>query len=148
MPNAFRAAADVGLRRQRLLVSGRFTPDTHRGYSEASSWVAGAGERLRETVRFVPIVGKLFTSAPGAGDGLVDKLVSAVTGTRVDPATLMGYPVSTPADWAAQANGDTKYAFYVEGTTAGFVRGGLFGVLVGALATTATHVLLRRRSKT
>lgn len=152
MPNVFRAAADVGLRRQRMIASGRFTPDTHRGYSEAGSWIAGAGDRLREAVRVVPLIGGFFANkgvgGPGATESVFDKLTTAVSGTAIDPATLMGFPTSTPPDWAAQPNGDTKYAFYTEGVDAGFVRGGVFGVLLGALAASGTHfVLMRMRKK-
>jgi hypothetical protein len=136
MSSALRAAADVGLRRQRAWAAGRFTPDTHRSYSEAGSWVAG-----------IPVVGKLFTSKPGAGDGVADMVTSRLAGTSLDPATLMGFPVDVPADWAAVADGPTKYAFYVEGVDAGFVRGGFLGILVGALAATTTHFVIMRLRK-
>lgn len=118
----FRAAADVGLRRARFVASGRFTPDTHRSYSEAS--ISGL--------------------APQSGPpSLLDKLTSSVTGTKLDPATLMGLPPSVPADWAAQQDGDIKYAFYTEGINAGAVKasvvvgggmlllGGLLGFMLG-----------------
>ena len=119
----FKAAADVGLRRARMgccgsySVGGRFTPYTHRSYSEANVTVSGSG--------------------PGGADTMFDKLTTAVTGTRLDPATIMGFPTSTPPDWAAQPDGDVKFAFYTEGINAGAVRtaavvgGGT--LLVGAL---------------
>lgn len=113
----FRSAADVGLRRARMAAAGRFTPDTHRSYSEAT--ISGL--------------------APTSGaPTILDKLTTAVTGTRLDPATLMGYPTSVPADWAAQPEGDIKYAFFTEGINAGAVRGVVVGgglmLLLGGLA--------------
>jgi hypothetical protein len=45
-----------------------------------------------------------------------------VTGTKIDPASMMGLPPSTPPDWAAQPDGDIKYAFYTEGINAGAVK--------------------------
>jgi hypothetical protein len=130
----FKAAADVGLRRARMgccggetFVGGRFTPYTHRSYSEANVTFSGSG--------------------PGGADTMFDKLTTAVTGTRLDPATIMGFPTSTPPDWAAQPDGDVKFAFYTEGINAGAVRAGVVlggGALVlGGLL----GLLLARRSR-
>jgi hypothetical protein len=134
MSSALRAAADVGLRRQRAFAAGRFTPNTHRSYSEAGSWMAG-----------VPVIGHLFTSAPGAGDGVFDLITSRLAGSGKDPASLMGFPPDVPADWAAQPDGGTKYAFYTEGVNAGFVRGFLGGGLVLAVIAGAAGFFIGKR---
>lgn len=119
-----------------MRAAGRLAPVTHRPQS-ATSWIGSVLSR-------VPVVGSLV-GGPTAHETVFDRITTAVTGTFLDPATRMGAPPQTPADWKTPDGlGDVKYSFYTEGINAGFVRGTAFGgAVVGACLAAAWH--LRRK---